>query len=215
MNSMSTISSEDLKQHQRIRNYYQFQSQIYDATRWAFLFGRKGILKLIPFEKNETFSIAEIGCGTGFNMQIIAKNYPQSKLLLVDVSKDMLDIATEKLSQFKNQKVVFNLPYDQNFSFQASPDIILCSYALTMINPQWKELIQKAYADLPKGGKIMVADFYDSNFGIFKAHMANHHVRMDGHLLPELKKLFKTKHESISKAYGGVWEYFMYVGEKE
>lgn len=216
MKSISKVSADEVGQHQRIRQYYQFQSRIYDATRWAFLFGRVGILKQIPYSKDDVFRIAEIGCGTGFNMEYIAQRFPKAELIGVDVSKDMLGIARAKLLHFNNDKIFYHLPYDQNSTFlNPAPDIILFSYALTMINPQWKDLIRKAYDDLPKGGKIMVADFYDSGFKFFKNHMGNHHVRMDGHLLPELKRLFKTKYEPVKKAYGGLWKYFMYVGEKE
>jgi S-adenosylmethionine-diacylgycerolhomoserine-N-methlytransferase len=44
--------------------------------------------------------------------------------------------------------------------------------------------------------------------------MANHHVRMDEHILPVLKKHFKTNYSAVKSAYGGLWEYFMFIGEK-
>ena len=210
-----TLTAEK-QQHQRIKNYYQFQSQIYDWTRWAFLFGRTGILKKLPFNKNDRFSIAEIGCGTGFNLEYLAQKYLNASLIGIDVSSEMLDIARDKLLHFPNTKVFHNKPYDQYFDFLPSPpDVILFSYALTMINPQWKELLDKAYQDLPKGGLILVTDFHDSAFRFFKNHMGHHHVRMDSHLLPELKSRFKTQWSSVKLAYGGIWKYMMFVGEKQ
>lgn len=215
LNLSKKTSKAALDQANRINQYYQFQSKIYDWTRWSFLFGRLGILKQIPFSPEDKFTIAEIGCGTGFNLEYIAQKYVNADLIGVDVSEDMLDIARKKLLHFSNAKVFHHLPYSPQSSFlQPSPDLILFSYALTMINPQWQDLIEKAYDDLPVGGKIMVVDFYDSRFNFFKNHMGNHHVRMDGHILPELKKQFKPIQASVKSAYGGVWEYFLFVGEK-
>lgn len=208
--------SEVIAQHQRISRYYQFQSKIYDWTRWSFLFGRIGILNHLPFDKQEHFRLAEIGCGTGFNLQILAKRFPNASLIGVDVSEDMIAVAKSKLSKFSNTIRLHQEPYTPKSNFLTpQPDVILFSYALTMINPQWKTLITKAYQDLPKGGKIMVVDFHDSALSFFKNHMGTHHVRMDGHILPVLEQQFKTVHSAVHTAYGGVWQYFMFVGEKE
>lgn len=215
MSYIKITTPEEVQQNKRISKYYQFQSQIYDWTRWAFLFGRLKILKQISFQKNKKFRLAEIGCGTGFNLQYLAQKYSNIELVGVDVSEDMLDIARRKLLHFPQSKVLHQQPYSKNSNFLTPPpDIILFSYALTMINPQWKELLEKAYQDLPSGGQIMVVDFHDSYFTFFKKHMGNHHVRMDSHILPELQKRFKTKKASVHLAYGGLWKYFIYVGEK-
>lgn len=216
LNFTKKISTEEVKQQERISDYYKFQSKIYDWTRWAFLFGRLKILKQLPYKKTDKFRLAEIGSGTGFNLEYLGRKYDHVALVGVDVSREMMFIARDKILHFPNTKVFYQLPYNSNSTFlkEPQPDVILFSYALTMINPQWKNLIKKAYEDLPVGGRIMVVDFYDSKFKFFKNHMSNHHVRMDGHILPELKSNFKTIHESVNNAYGGVWQYFMYVGEK-
>ncbi|MEN0049542.1 MAG: class I SAM-dependent methyltransferase [Bacteroidota bacterium] len=215
MNTSKKIISEELQQHQRISNYYQFQSKIYDLTRWSFLFGRLQLLKCLPFEEKDHFCIAEIGCGTGFNLKYIAKKYSNATIIGVDVSKDMQHIAQEKLAAFSNHKVFHQTAYTADANFlQPVPDVILFSYALTMINPQWRELILKAYEDLPKGGKVLVVDFHNSRLPFFKKHMGRHHVRMDGHILPVLKEKFKPIQIKVKSAYGGIWQYFIFVGSK-
>ena len=127
----------------------------------------------------------------------------------------MQRIAQQKLAPFSNEKTFHQAAYttDANF-FQVAPDIILFSYALTMINPQWEELLVKAYEDLPIGGKILVVDFYDSRLPFFKKHMGHHHVRMDGHILPVLEEKFKPIQMKVKNAYGGIWQYFIFVGSK-
>lgn len=216
---MNTIKTSKLEQQQQqnISNYYQFQSKIYDLTRWSFLFGRLKVLRHISFSKKDAFKLAEIGCGTGFNLEYLTQKYINIEVVGVDVSKDMMAIAQNKMLHYPNTKVFYQEPYTVKSVFLKphAPDIILFSYTLTMINPQWKNLIYKAYEDLPSGGKIIVVDFHNSKFSFFKKHMGNHHVRMDGHILAELKALhFKFQKSSVHNAYLGLWEYFLFIGEK-
>lgn len=131
----------------------------------------------------------------------------------MDLSGDMLHIARQNTISFGDRVELIQAPYGQTpLPFQ--PEVVLFSYALTMINPQWKELIQEAYRDLPEGGIIAVTDFHDSRFPWFKSHMGNHHVRMEKHLLPALREQFKPLMEEVKSAYLGVWEYLIFVGKK-
>ena len=207
------IAKEAQTQNQTIRNYYQFQSLIYDATRWSFLFGRKRILDLLSFHQAPQH-IVEIGCGTGANLEQLVKRYPDTSITGIDVSTAMLEKAHQKLerySQINLQELAYgNQPSD----FQTPPDVILFSYTLTMINPQYQTVLQQAFEDLPVGGKIGVVDFHRTSLPWFKKHMENHHVRMEAHLTPLLQDYFSSMHLEVRKAYLGWWEYFLFVGEK-
>ncbi|MCB0666402.1 MAG: class I SAM-dependent methyltransferase, partial [Saprospiraceae bacterium] len=80
--------------------------------------------------------------------------------------------------------------------------------------PQWEQLIQQAGRDLAPGGYIAVTDFHNSQFSWFRTHMSNHHVRMDGHILPVLQDHFQPDLQLIKSAYLGVWDYFLFIGKK-
>jgi S-adenosylmethionine-diacylgycerolhomoserine-N-methlytransferase len=209
----SQTATQEQDQNSRMQNYYQLQSRIYDLTRWTFLFGRKEIIRRLPFDRNAAVSILEVGCGTGFNLRRLAAHFPNAKLTGLDVSEDMLQIARKNL---KNKNVeLFHGPYQKgDSSFSGKVDAILFSYSLTMINPQWKDLIQQAYEDLNPGGIVALVDFHNSPLPFFKRHMGNHHVRMDSHLLPELKETFSPISESVKNAYLGFWQYVLFVGKK-
>ncbi|MEO1712515.1 MAG: class I SAM-dependent methyltransferase [Bacteroidota bacterium] len=215
MSELNTVQKK-ADQHQRMQRYYIMQSKIYDLTRWTFLFGRKGIVRKIPLDRNTNARIVEVGCGTGFNLQLLANRFPKAHLTGIDVSNDMLNIARKNLRSVGNEYELHAAPYATNQElFEPGVDVILFSYSLTMINPQWEELIEQAYRDLKPGGYVAVADFYNSRFQWFKNHMGNHHVRMDSHLNPKLKTLFHTEFEQANNAYGGVWQYFYYLGQKK
>lgn len=204
------------KQARDIQKYYNFQAKIYDLTRSTFLFGRKRIIEEIPFLSSDTFTFAEIGTGTGYNLSSAADLFPKAKFVGLDVSKDMIKRAKKKMDKTKVDFEILEQPFEaQTVNFPVKPDVILISYVLTMMNPQWKEVLLQTEKELAPGGYIAVTDFHDSRFSWFKNHMSNHHVRMDSHLLPFLKSNFNTKVAEVSNAYAGVWEYFIYLGRKK
>ncbi len=202
------------QQVKRVRDYYIFQSRIYDLTRWSFLFGRTAVLEQLPFEYEQPFHLLEVGCGTGRNLQKLQKRFPEARLSGMDISKDMLTQARRRLGAYPGIILLEQAYGDEFYTWTGKLDVVLFSYALTMINPQWEALIHQAYKDLRPGGYIAVVDFHDSRFPFFKRHMSGHHVRMDGHLLPVLQNNFREVHTSVRPAYLGVWDYLLFIGKK-
>lgn len=213
-NLVRTTSEED--QNKNIQNYYKLQSKIYDATRWTFLFGRKKLVRVLPFKQSATIDILEIGCGTGYNLKRLAKAFPNANITGLDVSEDMIRLSKKQCAAFGERVDLLQQAYGPNQPpMPKKYDAILFSYSLTMINPQWEELIRHAEKDLKPDGVVGLADFHDSRFLWFKKHMSNHHVRMDGHLLKLMKELYEPVVEEVNAAYGGVWEYVVFVGKKK
>jgi len=212
---MPTFTDSAQEQNRAMAQYYRLQSKIYDATRWSFLFGRKEVLRQLPFARDEAFHLLEVGCGTGFNLKRLARYYPKAQLTGLDVSPDMVRLSRKQTRDYDERVQVLEQPYRPGADhWSGQPDAVLFSYSLTMINPQWPDLIRQALADLKPGGVVAVADFHNSPMPWFKAHMSNHHVRMDGHLLPVLQDSFATAYRKVGKAYGGIWEYLVFVGRK-
>lgn len=173
-------------------------------------------MQLLPFPKDAPIRILEVGCGTGVNLQKLATIYKNATLIGLDVSGDMIDKARQNTKELANRVTLVEKPYMLGETqFTGKVDVILFSYSLTMINPQWKDLLTQAKNDLSSGGVVAVVDFYNSRFQWFKNHMGNNHVRMDGHLIPVLKSDFESLTEEVKAAYGSVWEYFLFVGKKK
>lgn len=197
----------------RLSTYYRFQSKIYDATRWSFLFGRRTLLRELPFARKETFKILEVGCGTGANLCRLADRYKNASIHGIDLSQDMLTIARKKTAKHESRIQLFRGHYGQ-VPLEYPYDLIIFSYCLTMVNPGWEGLIDVAMSDLKGGGILGVVDFHNTPVATFERHMAGHHVRMDGHLSPYLKEVIPQGRSTILPAYGGVWNYFQFVGKK-
>lgn len=208
----SNLVQTDQNQQNKMETYYSFQSKIYDLTRWSFLFGRANLVYEIPAIDPKSI-IVEVGCGTGYNLQKITKQFPRNPIIGIDISSSMLRKAQKKV---KNPRLRFiNAAYNaQILPKDREVDVIVFSYALSMINPDWSTLIDQAKRDLSPGGFIAVVDFEYSRFSWFSKHMSNHHVNMEKHLRPYLESQFHPVINESKPAYGGVWNYFTFIGQK-
>jgi S-adenosylmethionine-diacylgycerolhomoserine-N-methlytransferase len=209
------ISNNKEGQVENMKSYYAFQAKIYDATRWTFLYGRNAILKKLPLDRFKPVEILEVGCGTGVNLEKLAKMYPNAKLTGMDVSGDMLNVATKRLEKLGDRVTLLEEPYGANEKFNGKFDAILFSYALTMINPQWEELLAQTPKDLKENGIVAVVDFHDANFEFYRQFMRGNHVKLDGHILPVLEQNFTPLVSQVRKGLLGVWDYMLFIGMKK
>ncbi len=196
-----------------LQKYYKTHSKIYDATRWTFLFGRNTLIKTIAGHCKPQ-RILEIGCGTGKNLAALSRTFPGAEITGVDLSHEMLDIARKHFSLKGRQIRLIHTAYDLPLAPEDPFDLVVFSYALSMINPGWSHAIRCASADLAPNGIIAAVDFHDSPLTIFKTWMQLNHVRMESHLLPELSLNFCPVTLEIQGAYQGMWKYFLYIGKK-
>lgn len=201
-----------------LKRYYRMHAQIYDATRWSFLFGRQRIIELAG-RTIKPQHILEVGCGTGRNLLSLAKRFPEAQITGVDLSSDMLERANKKLKPFNDRiKLIekkYDVPLKDIHGVNEKYDLILFSYALSMFNPGWEIAIKAAQAQLSDKGIIAVVDFQNSRFESYRNWMQVNHVKMENHLLPELEKQFSPIVNETCKAYKGIWEYLMFTGRKK
>ncbi len=196
-----------------LQQYYRWHSRIYDATRWSFLFGRERLMQELAILHPK--ECIEIGCGTGVNLESLHWRIPEAKLTGFDISDAMLQKAKKRLIDPINKG---------NITLQHAPflfhpeagqvDAVFASYALSMINPGYQTVIDHAWHQLKHGGYFGIVDFHRSNMPFFSAWMAKNHVRMEGHLLSEASRMFKTTTQFVKPAYGGLWHYFLWIGRK-
>ena len=191
--------------------HYKKDAEIYDINRRFFLFGRNRLIKTIG-EYLKPTSILEIGCGTGVNLVKLNHMYPNSKITGLDLSKDMLKVATIKLDKFKNVSLINDI-FDQN-TYLTKFDLILCSYTVSTV-PNVSVFLSTVYQHLADHGHFACVDFYSSGNAAFKrwiSHSIPIHTNFPEHLLHDF---FTFKHLEVKRAYGGVWKYFNYIGQKQ
>jgi S-adenosylmethionine-diacylgycerolhomoserine-N-methlytransferase len=206
--------SMDASEQTILGGYYRRHAHIYDLTRWAFLFGRRELIRSTARLGNPK-RILEIGCGTGRNLTLMAGQFPDAEITGIDLSEDMLNKARPKLSVYGNRVQFINRAYDGPL-FPAAPfDLIVLSYCLSMINPGFEKVLEHCAEDLSPNGYIAIADFHSSPFWWFKRWMSINHVRMDEQISKSLASLaYVPELVGVSKAFGGLWNYLVYVGRK-
>ncbi|HOB63178.1 MAG TPA: class I SAM-dependent methyltransferase [Candidatus Competibacteraceae bacterium] len=197
-----------------LNRYYRWHARLYDATRWSFLFGRGALVRAIAARPEPPRNILEVGCGTGENLVRLARQFPTAAVTGLDLSPDMLLRARRKLEQRQFAVTLLQQAYDHPLYPEPVFDLIVFSYCLTMINPGWQTVLQCALQDLRPDGRLAVVDFHDSRFPAFRRWMGVNHVRMDGHLRPWLNAHCQPLQQSVGSAYGGVWQYFSFIGQK-
>ena len=191
--------------------HYKKDALIYDFNRRFFLFGRNRLINQIGRTLNPTSSL-EIGCGTGVNLIKLNKLFPSSSITGLDVSPEMLNVARTKTSG--NAKItLINDMFDQHMSLPTF-DLILCSYTASTV-PNLPIFLSAIATHLTNHGHFACVDFFSSNNGFFERWIS-HSIPIRTHF-PEklLDKFFVKKQIEVSSAYGGIWKYFHYIGQKK
>lgn len=207
------IELTDISSHQdlKLRNYYRWQSKIYDATRWAFLFGREELINRIPELPPEP-RILEIGCGTGKNLQLLQFLYPDAQIFGVDLSPAMLKKAEQNIGS-DHAVTLLNQTYGNGEFEHSNFHLILCSYSLTMMGRNMYGIFDHIHEDLSSGGYFAVVDFNRSPSPLFRRWMLRNHVTINGELMQYLQKYFQPLDQKSRSVYGGLWSYFMFIGQ--
>lgn len=146
----------------RMNRMYRLQRHIYDLTRRYYLLGRDQMIA--GLQPGPGSSVLEIGCGTGRNLVLAAKRYPDAHFFGVDVSTEMLTSALAAISRHGLTSRIRMAhgdaaAFDPQFSFAIpSFDRVMISYSLSMI-PDWERVLDAAIGHLNPGGQLHVVDF--------------------------------------------------------
>jgi len=192
-----------------IENYYKVHSKVYDLTRWSFLFGRERLLHSIP-ELGRYSAVLDVGCGTGYHIEYIARTYPDISLTGVDISEEMLHTARRKTDCFEGVQLIHE-SYHRNLFPEQSFDLALCSYSLTMFqNPE--RAVRNLSRHIKNGGLLAVVDFSDTSYRWFNGWMKKNHVHFDPGIFQLLDETFETFHVEEHDVLQGLWTYKIWAG---
>ena len=127
------------------------------------------LVSTIPFSKESTFSVIDLGCGTGTISKAVKNEFPNINITCVDISGNMLELAKNKIGGD-----VTCIPADFNsFNFPQKYDLIVSSLALHHLeNDNDKlEFYRKIYSALNQDGVFINIDviykFY--NYSVYTA----------------------------------------------
>ncbi len=176
---------------------YRHQRLIYDVTRKYYLLGRDRLIEgLSPPEGG---SVLEIACGTGRNLEQIARRYPGRRLYGLDISEEMLRSARAKLGDGAHLAQGDACDFDPKTLFGVEAfDRVVLSYSLSMI-PDWRAALGMAERCLGPGGQIHIVDFgpMDRLPGWFRAGMTAWLARF--HVAPRVTLAEAMDHLAASR----------------
>ncbi len=195
-----------------LAGYYRLHAPIYDLTRPLFLFGRQRLLGDVAGISASIGQrqprILEIGCGTGSNLAILCRRFPDSQLVGVDLAAAMIERAQRRRLQHVHLvhgalgRVDLGAPFD----------IVIASYMLSMTGDEQARCIAAARAVLAPGGLLAVVDFHSTRSQHFARWMAHNHVRFNTDLPMQLQATAAPMAFASRIAYAGAWRYFSWIG---
>lgn len=147
-----------------LRDLYRRRARHYDMTSRAYAlagyrlddYRRRGI-EALGLRPGDT--VVELGCGTGANFAPVeAAIGPKGAITAVDLSKDMLEQARDRVRRHGWQNVTFVEADAAQYAFPDRVNAILSTYALTLV-PSYDDVIRRGAEALAAGGRFVVVDF--------------------------------------------------------
>jgi S-adenosylmethionine-diacylgycerolhomoserine-N-methlytransferase len=146
----------------RMNRMYRRQRHIYDGTRRYYLLGRDQLIS--GLRPDAGASVLEIGCGTGRNLVLAARLYPEARFFGIDVSTEMLTSAISAIAR-RDLEARIRVAHGDGTAFNPQTlfgirafDRVFISYSLSMI-PDWRGVLEAAINRLKPGGRLHIVDF--------------------------------------------------------
>lgn len=133
--------------------------------------GQKIICDLSDFFIKEDSITYELGCSTGelsLKLSIHNKLKPDAKFIAIDIEKDMIEVANNKLEKSNVENVEFVTDDILSLEFEKT-DFITSYYTVQFIRPsQRQDLINKIYDSLNWGGAFIFFEKVRANDARFQ-----------------------------------------------
>ena len=194
-----------------LKRYYRWNSLLYDATRWAILWGRAWFCNYLRIELKQInkeykrLSIIEIGCGTGYHIAALAPEFKDCMFYGYDTSIHMLKKASSKVNDLENVQLKQEF-FPFNSMKHSSTDCFICSYSISM-NEDILHCIEAIHKTLTTSGILYVVDFITSSSNWFNRWMILHGVYIRSEIISILQNTFKSVEYETKKGFFGLYHY--------
>ncbi|MEM7178767.1 MAG: class I SAM-dependent methyltransferase [Pseudomonadota bacterium] len=185
---------------------YRRQRHIYDVTRKYYLLGRDRLIAELAPEPGH--HVLEMGCGTGRNLILAARRYPEAVFCGIDISEEMLETARAKVaSAGLSGRVTLKQADATAFSAGAlfgvpGFDRTYFSYTLSMV-PDWPAALDQALGATLPGGRLHIIDFGQQRAmpalvrGLLRRWLALFHVDPRAEMADGVAAAAKARHREV------------------
>lgn len=152
-----TIDRKKVKElYQKGANQYDFATILFRAAGLQMKKYRIEIIQSLDLKPGDT--VVELGCGTGLNFDLVmSKIGTAGKLIGVDISSGMLEVAKSRISKNKWTNVVLIESDIVKYNFPSRVDAIFSTGVFGYI-PEYELVIENTFKSLTKGGHIAILD---------------------------------------------------------
>jgi tRNA (cmo5U34)-methyltransferase len=156
------MSHEHCDKMASIRDNFSSRSGEYDADIIRLVPNYEAMLNAavdsLPFEAGSSPMIVDLGTGTGALASRVLKKYPDAQLLCVDMTREMLDKARERLAEYKDVSYLEKDFYD--LQLPPDQDAVVASLSLHHIvtDEEKRSFYAKVCRCLRHGGVFVNAD---------------------------------------------------------
>lgn len=191
----------------------------YDSSIRKWFPGYDNLIELIfPLLKtrlnlDSKHKVLVVGCGSGNELNILARLRPEWEFVGLDPSEQMIALAAEKTSKLSNVKLIKGTIENITEDFDAITCILVTHFFVTEVK---KEIYHCIYKHLNEGGIFILADItgsknsFNKNFELFKAYQELNidddtlvkgltHIENDLHYIAEEELVGLLKNEGFKK----------------
>ena len=171
---------------QKIAQTFGKASSSYDNSARLQRYSGQALLSFLPLDSD--YSIADLGCGTGFFTNIMSRKY--RKVIGLDISPQMLSFAKEN----RNSSIewiegdIHALPFEDN-----SLDVVFSNLAIQWCNPL-TDVLKEIKRVLKPGGTLVFTSLLDGT--LFELKNSWQQVDNDQHVI-DFKTFEEIKNDAI------------------
>ncbi len=149
---IKNIFARFIKSNLILRKIFYWLLNLFFLRSWYI---RKLLKDIIPQIKSKEPKIFDAGTGFAQYSYFIAKNFPQSKILAVDIKEDYLTDAKEFFNKLNLKNVDFKIDDLKEISYQSEFDLIICVDVMEHIDDD-ERVLKNFYNSLRSDGYLII-----------------------------------------------------------
>ncbi|MCF7890473.1 ubiquinone/menaquinone biosynthesis methyltransferase [Candidatus Bipolaricaulota bacterium] len=157
--------------HERVREMFKEIASDYDRVNRVISFGqidrwRRRLVSLMDIPKGG--SVLELGCGTGKLTRLIASRIDGGKVVGIDLTPEMIEIARETLPQEYEEEIEFSRGAGEELDLQSNSfDLATSAFTLRNVD-DLKKVISELARIVKPGGKVYSLELAKPTFPGFR-----------------------------------------------